>query len=743
MTAERLPIRPYARLLTMLGDQLIKNERIALVELIKNSYDADAERVEVRFEDFNPDMTHNERSRIVIEDDGTGMTAEVVRKEWMNPAAPTKYLAKREGRRRTPGKGRVVQGEKGIGRFAILKLGKVVTVTTRARGDDLENRLTYDFARFDEDFVSEDGEQKEIFLDEIKIELSRAEPVVLPGETHGTVIEIRNLKGAWNDEIERLCRDVSDLTDPVSRITHRTSSGRFDIEIFFNGKRRFRDADQAESLKALIEEKAVLKIEGGFRSSESAFAFDVNGAPDKVDLRDQKITGLWVWRERFGRKRRDRAAGQMPMDFGSESETRFACGDFAFHFHIFDFSRGIGGRHELKQVEKNRLKEHRIYLYRDDVRVYPYGDPDDDWLNIDVTRGTGRAGDFFSNDQVVGWIDITQEGNPKLRDKTNREGLIETGGAVRDLIFLVQLFLSYVKQVPFQRYQHKQRRRSAARFVQDEVVARSLADLKAGLEDAGQKNQARDVARIESTYRREKEHLSRRADTAEDLAGVGLSVEMASHDIMLLLNRALRIGGRLAKMARTAGNEEIQKQTDMLVGVLQQVVDGMGNVQILFKSSRRRRKVQKIEPVLDRIHRIYETLLDERRIRYRKVTAGRSPLVADTTDGVVMQVLINLFDNAAYWLETVDPSQREICVTLDGDRSELVFSDSGRGVDPEDLPYIFEPFYSGKGEEGRGLGLYIARQLLDRHQYGVSVADDHRKLPSGANFVVSFVKEDA
>lgn len=743
MTTETLSLRPYARLLTMLGDQLIKNERIALVELIKNAYDADADLVEVRFEDFNPDMTHDERSRIVIEDDGAGMTAEVVRNEWMNPAAPTKYLAKRAGRRKTPGKERVIQGEKGIGRFAILKLGKVITVTTRPPGAELENRLTYDFARFDEDFVSEDGEQKEIFLDEIGIELSQAEPAVLPGETHGTVIEIRNLKGAWNDEIiERLCRDVSDLTDPVSRITHRTSSGRFDIEIFFNGERRFRDADQAESLKALIEDKAVLKIDGGFRSSEAAFAFDVNGAADEVGLRDQKITGLWVWRERFGRKRSGRVTEQIPMDFRSESETRFACGDFAFHFHIFDFSRGIGGRHELKQVEKNRLKEHRIYLYRDDVRVYPYGDPDDDWLNIDVTRGTGRAGDFFSNDQVVGWIDITQEGNPDLRDKTNREGLIESRGAVRDLIFLVQLFLSYVKQVPFQRYQHKQRQRSTARFVQDEVVARSLADLKAGLEDAGQKNQARDVAQIETAYGREKEYLSQRADTAEDLAGVGLSVEMASHDIMLLLNRALRVGGRLAKMARTAGNEEIRKQTDMLVGVLQQVVDGMGDVQILFKSSRRRRKVQKIEPVLDRIHKIYETLLGERRIRYNKVTAGRSPLVANTTDGVVMQVLINLFDNAAYWLETVDPSKREICVTLDGDRSELVFSDSGPGVDPEDLPYIFEPFYSGKGQEGRGLGLYIARQLLERHQYSIAVAEDDRKLLPGANFVVSFVQED-
>ena len=90
----------------------------------------------------------------------------------------------------------------------------------------------------------------------------------------------------------------------------------------------------------------------------------------------------------------------------------YLCGDFSFQFHIFDFSRGIEGRYVLHQSEKNLLKEHRIYLYRDGVRVYPYGDSDDDWLNIDVTRGTGRAGNFFSNDQIIGWVDITQADNP-------------------------------------------------------------------------------------------------------------------------------------------------------------------------------------------------------------------------------------------------------------------------------------------------------------------------------------------
>ena len=733
MKAEALSVRPYARLLTMLGDQLIKNERIALVELIKNAYDADADSVEVRFEDFNKDMTHNERSRIVVRDDGTGMTSETVRTQWMNPAAPQKYLDKRDGSGKTPGKKRIIQGEKGIGRFAVLKLGRVITVTTRPREAGFETVLTYDFSRFDDDFVSENGQPKEIFLDQIIINYLQSKPARLPGAERGTVIEIQNLKGIWNDKIiKQLCRDVSNLTDPVSRITRRKASDRFEIAIFCNGAPWSVEADSMESLKALIEDKAVLKIQGQFNSQKNAFSFHTEPGEHEISLDDAKIRGLWVWRERFGRDRRS-----------TPSEQKYTCGSFEFHFYIFDFSRRIDGRHALKQAEKDLLKDHRIYLYRDDMRVYPYGDPDDDWLSIDVTRGTGRAGNFFSNDQIIGWIDITQRGNPKLRDKTNREGLIETGGAAGDLIFLVQTFLSYIKQYPYARYQQEQRRRNTARFVRDGVVTRRLADLKEGLKKSGHKPQVRAVAKIEAEYEREKEYLSQRAEMTEDLAGVGLSVEMASHDIMLLMNRAQDIGKRLARTARTADNDGIREQADMLVGVLQQTTDGMRDVQSLFKSSRRRRKVLKVEPVLDKIHQIYKTLLEQRGIRYQKVTLDGLPLVANTTDGVVMQVLINLFDNASYWLDTIDPAKREIRVTVDADHGELVFSDSGPGVDPEDLPYIFEPFYSGKGQEGRGLGLYIARQLLERHDYRITVAEDRQRVLLGANFVVSFVKEEA
>ena len=130
---ETLRIRPYARLLTMLGDQLIKNEQIAVTELMKNSYDADADWVKVSFEDFGENYEILPDSRIVIEDNGCGMTHDVITNAWMNPATPNKH-SNDISEQRTRG-GRVIQGEKGIGRFAMLKLGRTIEMVTRQRYD--------------------------------------------------------------------------------------------------------------------------------------------------------------------------------------------------------------------------------------------------------------------------------------------------------------------------------------------------------------------------------------------------------------------------------------------------------------------------------------------------------------------------------------------------------------------------------------------------------------------------------
>ncbi len=210
MKIKSLKIRPYARLLTMLGEQLIKNERIALVELIKNSYDADADWVKVSFVNFGSEFEITPESRIIIEDNGVGMNEEIIEKHWLNPATPVKKLIKKQTE--TTRKGRVIQGEKGIGRFAILKLGRKIQIISRAEGEDVENVINYDFSKYDDEFLTDNGKQKDLYIDDLEVTLQQRTPeVIVESEIKmgirkivrspkGTRIEISGIKGSWSEK---------------------------------------------------------------------------------------------------------------------------------------------------------------------------------------------------------------------------------------------------------------------------------------------------------------------------------------------------------------------------------------------------------------------------------------------------------------------------------------------------------------------------------------------------------------
>ena len=735
-TKEPFKFRPYARLLTMLGEQLLKNDCVALVELIKNSYDADANSVEVFFKNFTDVKSNKIDSRIIVRDDGSGMSLERVQQSWMNPATPTKYLSKKKGATRSPVKKRVIQGEKGIGRFALLKLAKKITVTTRTPDSNLELVIRFDFTSFDNDFLNENGEEKEIFLDELKIDWDEQIPMKFTGNTHGTIIELENLKGSWNRKLfDQFTRDISKLTDPISRLTHKLSTDNFEINIYFNDEKIIDEDQGLDDIRGLIENKSVFHIDGKFKNETNTFEFKINENTEKVCLEDERIKGLWLWRQ-IKLTNKEKQSGET-------KDQKYTCGNFDFQFYIFDFSRGLENKYLLTQFEKDLLKNHRIYLYRDGVRVYPYGDPNDDWINIDTYRGVGRAGDYFSNDQTIGWINISQKENPLLVDKTNREGLIEKDGASDDLAFLIGVLLTYIKQGHFARYLHKEKQKKRAKVAQEGELKAQFEELNQSLRDVGQTRLADKVTKLTKDYEDLHDILTQRAEITEDLAGVGLSVEMASHDIMLLMGRAQSIGIELAQLASKTSINEIHGKADMLVGVLQRITIGMKDVQSLFRSTRRRRKILKVEPILDKIQGIYSGLLKKHNIDYQKRLIGTSPLVAKTTDGVIMQVLINLFDNSTYWLETKNSAyRREIEVTLNGDKGELIFADNGPGVDLNDIPYIFDPFFSGKGQEGRGLGLYIARQLLERNGFSIDLNESKKQGNSGATFVINFLVEE-
>lgn len=748
---EKLTIKPYARLITMLGDQLIKNEVVALTELIKNSYDADASWVKITFVDFEEDYTIKPESKIIIEDDGNGMNSDILKKHWLNPATPEK-LRRKEVSSNTQ-KGRILQGEKGIGRFAIFKLGKNIKITTRRQlqdddgrfiegGEDKENTLVYDFTKYDNDFLTENGKNADLFLDNLEVLLSVDNPCNIVDskinlgvnkinrKPHGTIIEISALKTNWTTlRVERVQKAIGKL-QPIFIDEQSSDKQTSDFSVWFYKDNNISEGQNLyrEQLFNCLENKSVFKIENGyFKANDKKYVFDLNGQNHTLLFSDPEIQGLSQYKY-----------------FKNKGSKELQCGDFKFEFYIFDLNVNSNNpsKYFLDNDETKLIKEHRIYLYRDGIRVMPYGDSDDDWLNIDVSRGTIKADEFLSNDQVVGCIYISQKENPLLKDKTNREGLIDEGSALEDFTNAIRLLLKYLRAKPYAQYLIEKIRKKEIDRIKKGQPSEIIKEAKEQFKN--DEKALKILSKFELSYNKEKTVLTERIEKTENLAAVGLSIETASHDVMLFLNKTLEQQDSLIRelsFSNSVDKEYLSERLTLIMGNLRMVHSLLSDVQLLFPSTKHKTKNINVKELIDKVHNLYKRAFIDNKIVVEYDTT-KAPLVVKTTDAVLLQVFINLFDNALYWLKTVN-RERKILITIDGASQKLVFSDNGPGIRDEDKDYIFEAFYSGKGEDGRGLGLYIARQLLDRYDYTIDIAEFSRdkKLP-GANFVLEFIREE-
>jgi hypothetical protein len=523
------------------------------------------------------------KSKIIIEDDGTGMIRSILEEHWISPATPVKKLAK--AAKDSTAKGRKIQGEKGIGRFAILKLGKTISIVTRPPRSAEEFTLGLDLSHYDDDFLTEDGKEKALSLEDINITLSASKASQIKTEivelgarqvardAHGTRIEVTNLRGSWTDRrVAEVYEDLIRLQSILDRIEDEKAADEepeFDVLMYKDSEFQPHSLDYVSQLQTLIKQNAVLRItDGAYDQSKAAFKFHLNGKPVVLPLNDPDISGIGLFREAFGK------------DGEILAERSTKCGPFTFGFYVFDFSKEAQGKFQLNTDDRKLLKDHRIYLYRDGIRVYPYGDPEDDWLQTDTYRGTKAAGMFLSNDQVVGFVNVTQKHNPELKDKTNREGLIEMGDSTSDFRHLLQIFLAWVRKKPYEQYRLRTKQNKDVEIVKKEQVRAGLEALEMRL--ANNKPAQAAVQEVAKLYNAERSFLIQRAETTENLAGVGLSVETASHDIMAVMKRGLVALDSLITDTQKAGSlskEFINRELISLRGMLSFVEAQLRDIQ--------------------------------------------------------------------------------------------------------------------------------------------------------------------
>ena len=361
------PFRPRARVLRLLGDELIGSSRLAVFELVKNGYDADASRVLVRM-----DLQRTHEPTITVIDDGEGMTLETLQNVWLVPGDD--YREKqRKAQVRSQKHHRLPLGEKGLGRFAVHKLGNRIELITRAKGSD-ECVVQIDW----NELIAKP------FLDEAPVRIHIREPEIFGGDRTGTQITISQLRTDWTrGDVRRLQRQITSVSSPFQE-----PSG-FAALLEVPGEEDW-IADIPDVAEIL--ERAIWKF---------SFTLDRGLFDWKYEFR--QIPGLKLDRRKASKDgdklKLPAAAGDHRRDgrVVADAATSDGIGPISGEFYVYDRDREVLKRLSDVQLLSDYLDDNGgIRIYRDGMRVYNYGEPGDDWLGLDLrrvnapTRGVSR-----------------------------------------------------------------------------------------------------------------------------------------------------------------------------------------------------------------------------------------------------------------------------------------------------------------------------------------------------------------
>ena len=668
----RQPFRPRARLLQLLGDELLGNPRLAVFELVKNAYDADAKDVVVR---LDPGLSTG--PAITVTDDGEGMTLDLIRSVWLVPGDDHRHQQRERGQR-SPTHHRLPLGEKGIGRFAAHKLGNRIRLTTRARESD-ECVVDIDW----NELIAKP------FLDEAPVRIGVRSPEVFTEDRTGTTIEIRELRQpVWSR------RDVRGLHNQITSICSPfRQPGEFQATLEVPGLEHWiQDLPDA----AAILDRAIWK-----------FSFRLDDGKFDCTYEFHQVTGLNLDGRTISKRGEKLKLPSIPGgvrqdDIVAGRATTRGIGAVSGKFHVFDRDRAVLQRLGDKRLLTNYLDDNGgIRVYRDGIRVYNYGEQGDDWLGLDLRRvnvPTRR----ISRNIILGEVHLLLESSSELVEKTNREGFVDNDACGR----LRRIVLGALGELEGERQKDKDRIRQLTAKPGDPTtsgIGKPVQELRQALDREGVTETFEPyVSKIERNY----------VDVQETLLAAGMSglnLAVVFHEVergVRVLHQAIVEGKDLEGAARQAQE-------------LMRVLDGFSI--LLRRDSTRRHSARRL------VGRARQFNLS--RFRHHQVELIPSPPYGGGADfdssyqfGLVLGALNNLIDNSLYWLRVRWPNPTDeaghvrrrlfVSVTRDlADGPAVVVADNGVGF--QDTPeHVVRPFFTRK-PDGMGLGLYYANMAME------------------------------
>jgi len=695
-----------------IGRDLISSETVALTELVKNSFDADADYVLVR---ISGDVVDGEISAgagcIEVLDNGFGMDADRIAETWLVPATDFRKEHERSA------KGRRTLGEKGVGRFAAAKLADGLALSSRlAKDDEVTVRLNWsDFDRPDKyldqirvswsvgepDLFASSGRVAQLWRDAWEAHvrgLKGSTPPKRPTATRGTYLKMDGLVNAWDaGTVTAVRRSLARLISPFSDETAQS----FTIIL---------DVPPGLGTGGIVEPPEELDKPHYWLEA----AVSASGA----------VTG--TIQSKASKKKTKRFKPFSIADEDGEVHDRehpLACGPFSLNLRVWDRDATslapLGA--SVKSVRQTLDEAAGISVYRDGFRVLPYGEQGDDWLRLDLRRVQNPTM-RLSNNQIVGYLSIGRDTNPELVDQTNREGLVG-GAALDDLRSAVRQVLAELEKVRYAERPRPGPRSTKAGGLLDRV---DLSELKEAIAIRLPKDKAlaRMVVDLQGEIDAKTDEVGEALARYHRMATLGGLVDRIVHEITQPLSVVRARAGLALRDVERAPSATHDDPCRDLVGKLEghlETIRDQGNaagvvvnrIEPFGGRQRGRPSTFEMEAAISNAVELLRPDIDTVGATIELPTGATKV----TVDGVELQeVLFNLLQNSLYWLRRVKKrSARKIRISVErlADRSlAITYEDSGPGV-PEDIQdRIFEPYFTTR-DGGAGLGLAMAGEIVE------------------------------
>lgn len=726
---DRLPFEIEARVPIQLGRESISSSVVAVSELVKNAYDADADNVEVRFCNIG-----DTDSALVIQDDGDGMDQELLTNYWLRIGTDYKT-----GVARSNAKGRVLTGAKGLGRLGIDRLCHKLILQTKKAGMDSVLELHVEWQKYENPGQS----LSEILHDIYRVKLGVADNYghSFTGiESKGTRLIIQGLKDKWSESfLSDLKKELSLLVSPFSGINDfriELNTGIAGLDGFVSATQMLEVADWVIDAELGSDEQVKITVRSG-------------------RYKEEYVDGPHLWKEWI-------------KDRGEHPE----CGPFKFNMFFMTRTTPNLKQINLKRKDLQEFLEinQGIRIYRDNFRVRPYGEPSGkgDWLDMGLRRakrpeGITQKGWVVGPHQVVGAVFIGRENNPNLEDQTNREGIVE-GSGFFDLRAAVLKAISYFEEIahkvavqhdepkPFTQAKEEAERavsdaREKANHLQQQIrkvateldsesdnKTAELQDLIKAVEDitSSVEEVAKATEEVDRVYAEEARGLEADKDTLANLASLGILTVCFGHEAKEYSNLAaanaahlknIYNDGHLPLMPPYDGSFE--KSIEILINSTDFVRSfasfALGNVRL----DKRRLTALKLTDVINTVFKAMEKSLVRQKIQVdlSNVPNDIAKIRAFKIDWE--SILINLLTNSIAAMQDTPADRRKISVGLREaeDNVILTFADSGIGLEAETEMRIFEPMFSTRRDrkgntDGTGMGLAIVKTFVEEHSEG-------------------------